>query len=146
MSKFRPYLAVYIIVRLQQRILLLQRKNTGFDDGKWSLPAGHVEEGESALTAAIREAEEEIGIVIPPSALKLVYTLHRKSDERTYIDLWFEAERFDGVPVNQEPNKCAGLMWSDLQNLPENTQEFVRMALNDMQTSHYGSLGLGAEG
>ncbi|MDN6111354.1 MAG: NUDIX domain-containing protein, partial [Enterobacterales bacterium] len=114
--------------------------------GKWSLPAGHVEEGESALTAAIREAEEEIGIVIPPSALKLVYTLHRKSDERTYIDLWFEAERFNGVPVNQEPNKCAGLMWSDLQNLPENTQEFVRMALNDMQTSHYGSLGLGAEG
>ncbi|TBL48139.1 NUDIX domain-containing protein [Obesumbacterium proteus] len=146
MSKFRPYLAVYIIVRQQQRILLLQRKNTGFDDGKWSLPAGHVEEGESALTAAIREAEEEIGIVIPPSALKLVYTLHRKSDERTYIDLWFEAERFDGAPVNQEPNKCAGLMWSDLQNLPENTQEFVRMTLNDMQTSHYGSLGLGAEG
>lgn len=142
MSKFRPYLAVYIIVRQQQRILLLQRKNTGFDDGKWSLPAGHVEESESALTAAVREAEEEIGIVIPPSALKLVYTLHRKSDDRTYIDLWFEADRFDGVPVNQEPNKCAGLMWSDLQNLPENTQEFVRMALNDMQTSHYGSLGL----
>ena len=72
MSKFQPYLAVYIIVRQQQRILLLQRKNTGFDDGKWSLPAGHVEEGESALTAAIREAEEEIGIVIPSSALNLV--------------------------------------------------------------------------
>jgi len=142
MSKFQPYLAVYIIVRQQQRILLLQRKNTGFDDGKWSLPAGHVEEGESALTAAVREAEEEIGIVIPPSALKLVYTLHRKSDERTYIDLWFEADRFDGIPVNQEPNKCAGLMWSDLQNLPENTQEFVRMALKDMQASRYGSVGL----
>ncbi|MGO1237584.1 MAG: NUDIX hydrolase [Hafnia alvei] len=142
MSKFQPYLALYIIVRQQQRILLLQRKNTGFDDGKWSLPAGHVEEGESALTAAIREAEEEIGIVIPSSALNLVYTLHRKSDERTYIDLWFETERFDGVPVNQEPDKCAGLMWSDVQNLPENTQEFVRMALNDMQASRYGSIGL----
>jgi hypothetical protein len=71
-----------------------------------------------------------------------VYTLHRKSDERTYIDLWFEAERFDGVPINQEPDKCAGLMWSDVQNLPENTQEFVRMALNDMQASRYGSIGL----
>lgn len=71
-----------------------------------------------------------------------MYTLHRKSDERTYIDLWFETERFDGVPVNQEPDKCAGLMWSDVQNLPENTQEFVRMALNDMQASRYGSIGL----
>ncbi|NLS52108.1 NUDIX domain-containing protein [Hafnia alvei] len=142
MPKFRPYLAVYIIVRQQQSILLLQRKNTGFDDGKWSLPAGHVEEGESALTAAVREAEEEIGIVIPPSALKLIYTLHRKSDERTYIDLWFEAKRFDGVPVNKEPNKCAGLMWSNAQNLPENTQEYVKRALKDMQTNGYGSLGL----
>lgn len=31
-------------------------------DGKWRFPGGHVESGEDALTAAIREAEEEIGL------------------------------------------------------------------------------------
>jgi 8-oxo-dGTP pyrophosphatase MutT (NUDIX family) len=31
-------------------------------DGKWRFPGGHVESGEDALTAAIRETKEEVGL------------------------------------------------------------------------------------
>jgi len=47
--------------QLEWEILLHQRKNTGFFDGHFSLVAGHMEDGETIITAAIREAQEEIG-------------------------------------------------------------------------------------
>lgn len=44
------------------RVLLLRRSAEGDHAGEWSLPGGKVEPGETAAQAAIREAEEEIGL------------------------------------------------------------------------------------
>nr|WP_282557161.1 MULTISPECIES: NUDIX domain-containing protein [Providencia] len=142
MTMFRAYVAVYLILRRNNEVLLLQRKNTGFDDGKWSLPAGHVEENESAMTAMIREANEEIGITLLPSDLSLVYTLHRKSGERVYIDFWFEADSSNHLPLNKEPHKCQQLSWSLITNLPELTQNFVKQVLTEYPLKNYGSIGI----
>ncbi len=54
--------AVYVIPKRGDEILLFRRFNTGFGDGQYSFPAGHVEEGESVTATAIREALEEAGI------------------------------------------------------------------------------------
>ena len=43
--------------------LLLIRKKRGFGAGKVNAPGGKIEPGESALEAAIRETQEEIGVV-----------------------------------------------------------------------------------
>ena len=43
-------------------VLLALRKNTGYNDGKYELPGGHVEEGEDLIDAMIREAKEELNI------------------------------------------------------------------------------------
>lgn len=40
--------------------------------GKWGLPGGKLDEGESQLQGAIREAHEETGLVIDPSNCKKV--------------------------------------------------------------------------
>src|SRR5260363_254016 len=42
----RPYLASYCLVRADDAILLQRRFNTGYLDGQWALPSGHVNEGE----------------------------------------------------------------------------------------------------
>ena len=42
-------------------VLLLRRYNTGYEDGKYSLVAGHVDKDESVINTMIREAKEEIG-------------------------------------------------------------------------------------
>lgn len=47
------------MVERDQRILLQLRINTGYCDGMWGCVAGHVEEGESASGAMIREARVE---------------------------------------------------------------------------------------
>jgi 8-oxo-dGTP pyrophosphatase MutT (NUDIX family) len=41
------YAAVYLILLKQDKVLLLQRRHTGFEDGNYSLPTGHLEKGEN---------------------------------------------------------------------------------------------------
>ena len=43
-------------------LLLLKRYDTGNEDGKYGLPGGHLEDGESVRHAAVRECRKEIGI------------------------------------------------------------------------------------
>lgn len=142
MPKYLAHVAVYLILKKNNQILLLCRKNTGFDDGKWSLPAGHVDENESALTALIREAKEEIGITINDDLPRLVYTLHRRSGDRTYIDLWFEVDSITAEPVNCEPHKCSMLLWANPNDLPVNTQSYVKFVLDNYHKNAYSSIGM----
>ena len=44
--------------------------------GQWSLPGGRCDPGESAVEAALREVEEELGLVLAPEELELV-AVHR---------------------------------------------------------------------
>jgi len=52
------------------RILLVRRCDTG----DWELPGGHVDPGESASDAAIRETAEESGITVEITGLAGLYT------------------------------------------------------------------------
>lgn len=53
MSKERPKAvpAVYLFMRNGNEILLMRRQNTGYFDGWYSVPSGHVEVGELPLQA-----------------------------------------------------------------------------------------------
>ena len=52
---------VHVLCRREGRVLLMRRAGTGFFDGLFSLPGGHVEPGESERAAARRELREETG-------------------------------------------------------------------------------------
>jgi 8-oxo-dGTP diphosphatase len=61
-SKFP--VAVHLFFLRDKQILLLRRFKTGYEDGNYSVVAGHVDTGESVTQAAIREANEEVGVII----------------------------------------------------------------------------------
>ncbi len=54
--------AAYLFITKGPCLLLGKRLGTGFRDGQWCLPGGHVDPGERIRQAAAREAEEELGI------------------------------------------------------------------------------------
>src|SRR3954451_24266865 len=54
----------------RERILLTRRS----DNGKWCLPGGRMEPGESAAEACEREVLEETGLVVKVSKLVGIYT------------------------------------------------------------------------
>ena len=79
-SRCELLVAVYLIFRDGDKVLLLKRANTGYRDGYYSLPSGHLNGGEPAIRAAIREAKEEVGVDIDLKDLRLVHTSHRYSE------------------------------------------------------------------
>ncbi|GAA3631476.1 hypothetical protein GCM10022267_17980 [Lentzea roselyniae] len=88
-------------------------------DGLWHLPSGKLDAGESVLDAAVREAEEEVGVLVEPGDLRHVHTLHvNGSGPEPRLGLFFEACRWSGEPVNREPEKCSGVQWFRLDGLP----------------------------
>lgn len=60
-----PKLAALAVVRQDDRLLLVQRRNPP-DAGLWGFPGGHVEAGETAMAAAARELLEETGVTAHP--------------------------------------------------------------------------------
>lgn len=119
--------AVYVILRRSAQVLLILRQNTGYMDGMWDLPAGHVETGEAATAAAAREAMEEVGVAVRD--LRFAHVTHRNHGDRTYYGVYFETGGWSGEPAIMEPDKCAGLGWFSTQALPPNMVPFTRDVL-----------------
>ncbi len=112
------------------QILLLRRFNTGYRDGEYSVPAGHLEGDETVIAAAQREAAEEVGVRIRPEDIVFSSVMHRnEGDER--IDFFVEVRAWQGEPFNNEPHKCDELCWAPLDALPVNTIPYVRRALEN---------------
>lgn len=132
---------VYLVLRKNDTVLLHLRKNTGYCDGYYGLIAGHVEDGESAITAMIREAYEEAGIHINSIDLKMVHAMHRQTN-RFNLDLFFDCEKWQGNISNREPEKCAALEFFSLQHLPSNIVDYVKIALGEFANHRpYSELG-----
>lgn len=131
-SRFTLIPAVHLFLIRDQKILLSRRFQTGYEDGKYSLVAGHVDGDEPARQALAREAQEEAGIVIQPDQLQLAHVMHRRSDSER-IDFFFWTADWQGQPRIMEPDKCDDLHWFPIAQLPANTVPYVRAAIEAWQ-------------
>ncbi len=137
----RFLVAVHLFFFRADRVLLLRRFNTGWEDGNYSVPAGHIDAGESVTQAAIREVREEIGVRLEPQDVEVVHVMNRKSEDER-IDFFLLVRRWTGEIANQEPDKCDDLTWYPVTSLPDNMLPYVRQALlnyqNGMLFSEFG--------
>ena len=125
--------ASYLVLIKDGKILLQRRFNTGYEDGKYSMVAGHVDKGETFTQCIIREAEEESGIILNDDDLKVVHVMCRNSsteENNERIDVFFVVEEWDGKIENKEPNKCDDLSWFDLNSLPDNIIPYIKQAID----------------
>jgi 8-oxo-dGTP diphosphatase len=115
------------------QILLSRRFNTGYADGQYSVPAGHLDGGETVMDAAAREAVEEVGVNIEPIDMTFSTVMHRmegdQEDER--VDFFVHVHHWQGELFNAEPDKCDDLRWVDIDQLPVNIVPYVRQALGN---------------
>lgn len=121
---------VYLFLFQDDEILLLLRANTGYEDGKYSVIAGHLDADESIKQGIIREAKEEAGIEVLEDNLKLIHVMHRKCNDTDRMAFFFTSDEWKNNIINNEPDKCDELKWFKLNNMPVNVVEYVRKALN----------------
>jgi len=132
----------YLMLIEDGKILLGRRHNTGFEDGNYGLPAGHLDGDETAREGCAREIEEEIGIDIKPEDLKVVHVIHRKGKDDERIDFFMTASKYTGDIENREPEKCDDLSWHPLDKLPPNTIDYIRFAIQQFQLGYnYSEFG-----
>lgn len=135
MEKEKFLSSVYLIIRNEEKQVLLQRRQgTKLWPGFLALPAGHVDEGENAYDAVIREAKEELGIEISMNNIIDTFVVNRRNKSLLpYYDVYFEIDNYTGELKINEPEKCSELVWSDINNLPEDMIDFEIEAIKNNQ-------------
>ena len=120
---------VHLLLLDGDKILFGRRQNTGFEDGSYHVPSGHLEAGESMISALIREAKEEVGITIAPEAVEFAHVMHNSSSGGR-VAFFFTVRQWEGIPENHEPSKCGELRWFPLDALPDRMIAYCRTALD----------------
>ena len=101
--------AAGIIFISGSKILLTRRGNGGDHPNEWAFPGGHLEDGESALQAAVRECDEEIGH-LPQGLMTL------QNDDGANFTAFYSKEG-EFIPVLNYEN--TGYVWTELNEIPE---------------------------
>jgi ADP-ribose pyrophosphatase YjhB (NUDIX family) len=130
--------AVHMFFIQNEQVLLLRRFNTGYQDGQYSVVAGHVDGGETVTQAAVREAGEEAGVMLSPDDLQIMHVMNRKAEDER-IDFFVMVDHWIGEIVNNEPGKCDHLAWFPVNSLPDNMIPYVKHALEKIQNGVYYS-------
>jgi ADP-ribose pyrophosphatase YjhB (NUDIX family) len=134
-DKFTYIGASYLFLIDGNKILLQRRFQTGFMDGYYGIPAGHLDGNESARTGCAREMKEEINLDIKPEDLEVVHVMHRKAANDERIDFFMTTKSYFGEIKNTEPHKCDDLSWFELDNLPDNIIDYIKVAIENYQNS-----------
>lgn len=106
-----PNNIVGIIASYKGKVLLCKR-NTEPRMNYWTVPAGFMENGETLLEGAQREAKEEVGIKPMPSNLFMVYSVPHISQ----VHFYFYSELKDSsTKIGEEINE---VMFADYNEIP----------------------------
>ena len=127
MSKHNFRVAINLIIKQDNKILLMRRYNTGWNDGMYALMGGHVESAENPYSTVIREAKEELGITIKKKDLKHLLTMTVNPD---HIYLYFMCSEFEGKITNMEKNQCDDIRFFNINELPNNLIDADKLAIN----------------
>lgn len=137
-EKNKTYCVVSVILTRgngdRRELLFQQRINTSYMANMYDFSAsGKVDSKESAEHAAVREAFEEIRVVIKPSNLHCFHIHHATKENCIKLFFWVDTWMVDGVkngePQIGEPNKCGDLRWTTYDSLPENLIPLLREVL-----------------
>lgn len=132
--------ACYAVIRNPLgHVLMLKRHGTGYCDGQWGLPSGHLEPGESPSECVSREVWEEVGLKMPIESFLPVHTLCRATVNRVDFFFTLSGSVEDGHPNNMEPQKCSEMGWFPLGMLPSNTIPYIKETLDAIQNGRFFS-------
>lgn len=93
---WKPNVTVAAVIEREGRFLLVEEETA--EGLRFNQPAGHLEEGESLVQAAVRETLEETAHSFVPEYLVGVYQWPRPQRDITYLRFAFGGRAGDALP------------------------------------------------
>ncbi len=121
-----PIGCAVLVINDQNQVLLGKRKS-GYNSGTYGLPGGRVDGDERMVDGAVRELQEETGLVA--KEIKYVGVVKEWQQTKNFIHFIYVCKAWDGQPETMEPGKCDGWGWYDLDDLPENVLKGHKLAV-----------------
>jgi len=121
--------AMVVVFNEKRDILLLKRfGDSNWMPYKWGIPGGHVEEGETAEQAAIREALEETNL-----SLQNIFELEEKKEVMVYYSTSFD--NGEKLKIDYEHTDWAWVSYKklDIYDTTPNLKHTVKLALDKMK-------------
>ncbi|MEU5425881.1 NUDIX domain-containing protein [Streptomyces olivoreticuli] len=149
-ARYRSIVDVFMLLQRDDgRVLLVRRTGDTYASGQLCPPSGHLEEGESVLAGAIREAAEEVGVGVDVADVSFAHLIHHRSPEgEARLGTAFLAQRWSGTPCNREPRKHSELVWADPATPPADcvayTAALLAMVDAGARCSVHGWTGAGS--
>lgn len=108
------YTADVVCITRSGDLLVIERGWPPYQ-GHLALPGGHVDPGETSITAAVRELEEETGVKVPPDALTLVgvYDNPDRDPRGRYVTVAYMVGVPDGTTARASDD-AAAVKWIPL--------------------------------
>ena len=107
-------IAMALLVREGQVLMVHRHPDRQFYPNCWDLPGGHVEGGEAPVDAARRECLEEIGVTV--RGLRAISMACSDPVLETHA---FMVDSWDGEPRNTAPAEHDAIRWFDIDDLSE---------------------------
>jgi ADP-ribose pyrophosphatase YjhB (NUDIX family) len=114
----------------RQKVLLTQR----MDNGRWCLPGGHMESGESAAEACEREVWEETGLKVRATKLLGVYSnpdqlvIYKDGKKAFFVVLNFEVEVLEGeLGLSNETTAFGYFSLKEMESMPMHDEHKLRV-------------------
>ncbi|MEO8581365.1 MAG: NUDIX domain-containing protein [Patescibacteria group bacterium] len=85
------------------------------EQGKWEIPGGGVEFGETLAEAITREAKEELGVEIKVLQLLQVADHILPDEKQHWVSPTFFCRIIQGEPRVMEPEKCERIGWFTIE-------------------------------
>ena len=136
MARHLTFTAVFILLERDGKYFFIRRANTGWNDGKLTIPAGHVDKGQTTRQGAITEAREEAGVTIKEEDLEFIHTQYVFDK---YTNFFFRAQKWNGEPMLGEPHLCSEVLWVPKNETPEDVILHVRLMLEEVSKGNYFS-------
>jgi 8-oxo-dGTP pyrophosphatase MutT (NUDIX family) len=140
----RPTLTVATVVERDGRFLLIEEKTR--NGLRLNQPAGHVESGESIVSAAARETLEEAAWRVDPTALVGVYQWKATTNGTTFVRFTFAAaarEHEPDRPLDAGIVRALWLTYEDVAARPDRHRSpLVLRSIDDYRAGKRWPLGL----